>query len=72
MNTPTTMFNLVKESQLVIKKIKSSYYAYPRIGHRTKFIPLSTKIIFPFFDYFLKKGNNQSKLKVMYLGVRKE
>jgi len=72
MNTPKTIFNLVKESKLVIKKTKPSYYAYPRIGHRTKFIPISTKIIFPFFDYFFKKINYQSKLKVMYLGVRKE
>ena len=69
--TFTTIKNLLNDSKMKTEYVLPSYYAIPRIGAYSQLVNLSTKIIFPTIDYFLKRADNISMSKVVYVGVRK-
>lgn len=71
MNTLNTIKDLLKKSELQIHEILPSYSAVPRIGANPKVVSFSTKVIFPFTDYLLKKIKNYSYCKYVYVVVKK-
>lgn len=71
LNIPETMINLIKESGLKLEYIVPSYYTIPRVGAHPRFASFSSKLIFPFIDFILRKSQNLHLAKVIYLGVRK-
>jgi len=70
-NKPKTISALVEKSGLNIDFILPSYYLVPKLGKQKKLVSFSTKTVFPFTDFLLKKFNNLTYAKVIYFGVRK-
>ena len=71
-NIPETMINLLKKSGLKLEYVMPSYYIIPRIGAHPRVALFSSKLIFPFIDFILRKSKNLHLAKVIYLGARKE
>ena len=69
--TLDTIKKMVYESGLKIEHIMPSYYTIPRLGAKKELINISTKLIFPFTNYVLKKSNNLSLAKTIYLAIKK-
>ncbi|GEM_PF-6565879 len=62
---------LIKKSGLTIKKIEPSYFLFPLKGAHPRLAKISTSIIYPITDTFLKKFGNIEKAKEVYVLVKK-
>lgn len=70
-NSLKEIISLVNKTNLRIEQIKAGYYLYPEKGCHPRLSYFSTKFVFPFTNKILKKLNNKTHAKTIYLGIRK-